>query len=864
MFVNLFKPKWRHSSAAVRAGAVARLRIDRPAHIDILRRLLLDDHSSEVRLAALNRVEDLTLLIQSLTSEQDPELRLCAAGAVARHLDRLPEQEQRNWLERLPGNENLAALVLCDGGKRIQHLALSLVDDEPTLMTLALQGATAQLRQQAAERITRPELLDRLCRESRGSDKSVHRIARDRLQSYKEQEREQAALEQKRLELISALDALVNGLDHQYYQARFDIIIREWEQLPAEAAGDAQFGALEQRARAFLAQQQAEREQLEARERAAAEHRDACRRLERDIDALLGQGDSEGIEPSALRSLLDSAERLARQDRLTDSLDTRLKTANSSLSALEQLEQHRDQLQALLEQPAERLEKASLEKLLHGIHWPEALAKPALLVQADQRLKAVAKRKQEMREQADKATSHLETSLTALEQAIAQGEIRLAIRCQEQVTEQLQRLDGVANHRLEQRYKSLLAQLQEMKDWQGFAVNGKKESLCEQMEALIGSELAPQQLADRIRALQQEWKALDAGACMHSQKLWQRFRSAAEAAYAPCETHFSTLRKVREQNLAQREEICRQLTQLLDGIDWEAVDWPAIERICHTAKREWKQFSPVDRAPGKTVQHTFNQLIRTLDQRLRDWHQQCADTKRGLIQRAAELAEADDLRSAADEAKSLQRHWKATGPAFRSEERALWQAFRGHCDTLFARLKDNAMPAGQIVLKETAAPMKEVELSTFGSCAEMLSKAESAVLDGDSASIAKMLDAVRNSVRAVPNPWRTAILERAEVIERSLESGDELEQQLADSEQDLRELCIRLEILLGQPTPDEDQAQRMEYQMRRLQQALAEQNQNPSTADVMELDLEWRTRPYCNVFPELSRRFERLKQRTGC
>ncbi|MBR9884964.1 MAG: DUF349 domain-containing protein [Oceanospirillales bacterium] len=862
MFVNLFKPKWRHSSPAVRARAVAQLRIERPAHIDILRQLLLDDASSEVRRAALKRVDDPVLLMQVLTSEQDADLRLHAASAIATQLQNAPEQEQQHWLERLAENNSLQTLVLCDAGNTIQQRALALIDDESTLASLALQGATAQIRREAAERITQPEILEHLCRESRGSDKTVHRIARDTLNRYKEQEREQKALNQKRQDLVATLDSLVNGLDHQHFQARFDLIVREWEQLPPSDNSDSEFQTLAQQARQFIAQQKAELEQQEARKRAAQEHLDACSALERAISEQLASNTADSAPE--LAALYEHAEQLSQSGPLGQSLQSQLKLVNQYLSALQQVELNREQLLTFAEQTAEAVEPAKIEKLLRSIRWPESLTKPDLLLNIEQQLKEASKRRQEKQENASKLAAQLEGNLRSLEQAIEQGEIRVATRYQDQATDQLQRLNGSANNHLEQRYKSLVAQLQEMKDWQGFAINGKKEALCERMEALIGTDIEPQPLADQIRALQQEWKALDANACVHSQKLWQRFRTAAEAAYAPCEAHFSALRNVREQNLKQREEICRQLSQLLENINWDEADWPAIEHICHTAKREWKQFSPVDRAPGKTVQHTFNQLIRTLDHQLRDWHQRCADIKQQLIAQAAELAEAEDLRAAAEAAKGLQREWKATGPAFRSEERALWQAFRGHCDTIFDRLKEQTGPLAQFALDETPAPMKDADLSTFNSCAEMLNKAEAAVLDGDTGMIEKMLEAVTGSIKSLPTRWREGLMTRIAVIEQTLESNDALEIQLADSENQFRELCIRLEILLGQPTPDEDQAQRMEYQMRRLQQALAEQNQNPSTGDVIELDLEWKTRPYSGVFPQLRRRFERLMQRTGC
>jgi hypothetical protein len=109
-----------------------------------------------------------------------------------------------------------------------------------------------------------------------------------------------------------------------------------------------------------------------------------------------------------------------------------------------------------------------------------------------------------------------------------------------------------------------------------------------------------------------------------------------------------------------------------------------------------------------------------------------------------------------------------------------------------------------------------------------------------------------------PSPgqlWRERIGQRLEAIRLISAGSRSIDQQLALSEVQARELCIRLEIMLGQPTPEEDEVLRMEYQMERLGQALAEQDDEPSEAALQSLELEWLTLPFAWQFVDLRRRF---------
>jgi len=61
--------------------------------------------------------------------------------------------------------------------------------------------------------------------------------------------------------------------------------------------------------------------------------------------------------------------------------------------------------------------------------------------------------------------------------------------------------------------------------------------------------------------------------------------------------------------------------------------------------------------------------------------------KEALIARAEQLAASMDWERGAAEIRRLQAEWKTIGPVRRTKSEALWQRFRGACDTFFDRYK---------------------------------------------------------------------------------------------------------------------------------------------------------------------------------
>lgn len=227
--------------------------------------------------------------------------------------------------------------------------------------------------------------------------------------------------------------------------------------------------------------------------------------------------------------------------------------------------------------------------------------------------------------------------------------------------------------------------LEELKDWKTFRVAPKRTELLQRMQALVGADMSPEELARQIRRLRDEWRSLHRGAGEEPTPEDQQFEDAAERAYEPCREHFARQAGQRRENQARREELLERLAAFAAGQNTDQPDWRAIARVLAEARQEWRQYAPVDQAVVKSLQARFHEVVKGLESRLAAEHARNADAKRALIARAASLIGLEDTRQAIEQAKSLQREWKTVGPALRHQDNALWEEFRRHCDAVFQR-----------------------------------------------------------------------------------------------------------------------------------------------------------------------------------
>jgi len=384
---------------------------------------------------------------------------------------------------------------------------------------------------------------------------------------------------------------------------------------------------------------------------------------------------------------------------------------------------------------------------------------------------------QQQKEHTEQNSQQLKQLLTTLETALELGELKTAIPLEPQIRELLKTTVGLSANlqkKLESRLQKCVAKITELRGWQSWGNKLEREKLCQQLEELIGGEedevadtlrlvqqtqenwrnLGPvgysQDLKERfqlagqtaysryrehlcrqmekllespqqdpevqarfIREAQSTWKKL--GPLGHSQELWERFNTACNTAYEPCQQYFKQQAIDRQQHLAQKIAICEQLETRT--ISDENPDWKELYQFIRHLENEWKRMGPIDRKARKLVQKRYEKAMRPWEEQLAAEQQRNSDFRSQLttqVQAVAKQVEADpnSLEEAIAVIKKLQSQWQVTVPGSRREERQLWREFRKACDVVFEQRKqqqETAQRELQTHLEQKVALCEQVE-----------------------------------------------------------------------------------------------------------------------------------------------------------
>ncbi len=709
MLSKLFRttPKWQSIKSQKRIEAIGELLPDQDKDLEILTRLAKEDSEPAVRREAVKKLHDFDILMQI----QKRDLEAIVRDAAGLRLHQLmagqspfsPSVEERlQRLERINSPQALIALIREADPVEIRIAAIAALQDDMYLHDIALHSPVARLRQVAAERITTPALLEELAAASRQKDKTVYRLAKGRLDELHAQEKAAREREARAVALCEAMEAQARAALNPLYAAKTESLRQQWAEL--DAAGNLSLAERFATAHALACKQLAE---VQAQEQRVADENQAIRELQGALETLEGtlseyHGQDDFDQPSlaAVRKTQRLRWELAAQLHTpTAALSARYETVMKALDQLESLlvQWHLDRpvVEATIaslrasadnEPDKESDEAANRQSLLDVLQqyreggWPlPAMLQEAAVLLGDARKVTVSvSDKTEL--SARKAS--LQQQLDALEVAITDGNSREASRRLRQAQD-FARTHHVSTPRLQ----ALGDRVKELKSWAGFVVQPKKEALLVEMQALATLDGDPDDKADRIKALQDEWKALGVADPAVEQPLWEQFKAASDVAYEPCRKHFAAQREVRAGNLAKREQLCHQLEQYRDALT-DKVDWKNHDAIIQTARREWQLYFPVDRQPARTVQDRFHAVLQSLEARLEAHWAAIGQEKQLLVEQAQKLVSADDLRVACDKAKELQQQWRELGQASPRHDRKLWKEFRAACDAVFKRRDD--------------------------------------------------------------------------------------------------------------------------------------------------------------------------------
>lgn len=411
-----------------------------------------------------------------------------------------------------------------------------------------------------------------------------------------------------------------------------------------------------------------EQQQAEVQAAASAVARHAERPCDTAYPAMLAQVETRWrtVEPHATAELRREVEQQLARGRDT-------------------IERHRQAVEAEAErQRAADLAAEEARRQREAQAQAEAAAAAERARQLDAERQAERQAERDRRAAEDAAVHELVGLLRQAQAALDHGGTARAARLRESIAAKLPQAPPLPEW-YARNLQKVDERLAELKDWKTFRVLPKQGELVERMQSLVGADISPEELARQIRRLRDEWRTLHRGAGDEPTPEWQQFDAAAERAYEPCRAHFAQQAEQRRQNQAQREALLERLATFTAAQADGPPNWRAIQQVLVEARREWQQYAPVDQSVVKSLQARFHALLDELKAPLDAEYARNVQAKRDIVARAAELVTLPDTRQAIDEAKRLQHDWRAVGIVPRHQDNALWEAFRRHCDAVFAR-----------------------------------------------------------------------------------------------------------------------------------------------------------------------------------
>jgi exonuclease SbcC len=674
--------------------------------MEALTLIIEGDDPESLRIAAVAHLVDSPVLTALAVANDSLKLQQAAKIRIASLIDDssiVVDEFSRRDMDSLV---QLSIVGFCEKPDFLTEV-LSTHTDEAFLYQIAIEGVPARLRELAAAKIEDANQLKQLLKDTRGKDKLVYKIVKDKCDQLRDQEKQAEQIQADIGDLCERLEAHSKRPFDKQFVGRATRMIAAWADL--ESASSEPLKSQSQLAIA-LCQQTIETHELElatvaatkaTNEAAEASINEVVDQLHRLLSQLYASdGNAEEVAGIALAHQ-HQVEQWNQAKAIVAVNNSAMKTftlANEGMKLQMQLFNEQGSLQtqltllASIPTDAETDEKAqvafkSLKARLQTANILPSNIVPTLVLDAR---KILAKNDQYW---ADKKKvdidrqRHINALISQANQALQKGLSRDAAgirRTLERKLGALEKLPTAITAKVEQ----LDEALSKLLDWKNFAVEPKQQELIDQMQVLTESQDNPEALASKIRRLQDQWKSLSKDS--QDQQLWEVFHKLAEQAYQPCKVYYDQKSEIRRSNIEKRRTLVSQLNDYVTAQPWEgngaeSIDWKLAEKLIGTAIREWQSYAPTDRDANKPVQKKFDRLLDSLRSKLSAHQQQNAERKQLLIAQVDALLENSDKRAATEKVKQLQAQWQKVGVVPRKQEQKLWRLFRASCDAVFAQ-----------------------------------------------------------------------------------------------------------------------------------------------------------------------------------
>ena len=868
---RLFKPKWQHKNADIRLEAVTHEQ--QPELINSLLEIAGADEDNRVRCAAIKRLHQLGNILKLYNSEADPTVRKLLE-------ERIRQLASSTNESRPPLEFRMQVVEITSNRDLIEHLASHAPEDELRLTALAkverqgvlgdccIQDNNAENRRYAASRITQQTTLKRVIDELRKRDKSLYAELQARLHTELLEQGDRKAVQNEAVRVCSALEKQALDADHRDSK-EIENMHAAWQRIADKTRND-----------------MVQRYQRACERLAAPSIVAPAPAAISEVDTSPKPEPVKKPEPEVVESqpANEPLEQTASAICLYESENTRLPNAKRV-----------DRFKIQLEKAWNQCTPPHPED---QVCWDEA--NTALeAMQAKLELESLQNEKEFGH--AQDLLTQLETEL---EQGALHNALETRSRLQQTTKERGRNKDWQKINSKMSGMQARLRELRDWHHWSNNKVRKRLIAEMEVLPAAdlhpdaLLDRIKSLQL--EWKKLEQSEQIPGDKKFVAAPWMWRKFSAAGHTAFDTAKPYLDKRSEIRSRQVELLTEFCTELEELAKA---EPADWMALGKGMTQGRKKLHDLNNLPASQRQKMAKQLKAALDKANSAVQAHYEVVEREKMKLIRAASQLIHMPERSEAITQAKSLQSNWKAAGSLWRSREQELWNQFREHLDPLFNELKeqqasirtaDNERLSAQKALctelrdilnneQDLAAlhgkvqglqdSWKEIqhpERKLLQSFQDMVAEYQQQVDQAELQQVEKIRERwwlKSGLLHELAVNGRTKKGTISKVAEKKLNkawpedsSEDSLESNMDQARGGIlagniaaldqgeieslttraRALCIGLEFIAGQPSPDEDRDQRMKYQVDRLAESMSgESIRQPATEEALDAEKTW-------------------------
>lgn len=221
----------------------------------------------------------------------------------------------------------------------------------------------------------------------------------------------------------------------------------------------------------------------------------------------------------------------------------------------------------------------------------------------------------------------------------------------------------------------------------------QKTALCEQLEAINAA--APttaalwNEMAQKVLALQAQWKTIGYAPQKNNAKIFERFRAACDSFFTAKSVFFKDMKNSQIENLKKKLELCEKAEALKDSTEWKKTTDALLQ-----LQKEWRTIGAVGKKESEEVWTRFMAACDTFFEKRNSEQKAQRNEEQGNLQKKKDIIERlkamkEEARTNVQSVRDMVKEWNETGHVPFKEKDKLHEEFHSLVDDLYKAVNKN-------------------------------------------------------------------------------------------------------------------------------------------------------------------------------